>query len=279
MQMLRKLLAHRRILLIAVIVIFLLILFVRCTSGDKKAIASNATSVEQGISYLESLEAIGPDAVELKLKEQRSAELQAMHDERLRQLESGEISVWSLFEDFVVLGDSRTCGFIFDGLLDKNRVLAAYGDTIKAIEGHIPAMEKLNPSYIFLCYGLNDVVQIGWETPAAYAADYKIILDDLQARFPDAKIYVNSIFQCYEPAFSERWEKWRETPEYSAAVQAMCKEAGYYFIENENIDDSMSDLWQEDGIHFVSSFYPIWATNMIMEVYDSEIQQSEDSDA
>lgn len=278
MQILKKVREHRRLTCVVLILVLLVVILVCCSAGSDKDASDEDAAVAQGISYLESLEAIGPQAVDTLLKEQRAAEIQAMRDERLRQLESGEISVWSLFEDYVILGDSRTCGFMFGNYLDNDRILAAYGDYITAVERHIPSIEKYDPSYIFLCYGLNDIVQIGWETPEAYIADCRDILADLQARFPDAKIYVNSIFRCYEPAISERWEKWSETQEYSDAVQQMCEEEGYYFIENENIDESMAYLWQEDGIHFISEFYPIWATNMIMEVYDSEIQQ-EDSAA
>lgn len=277
MSFLKKLPRTRLLLPLILVAIVLVFLLARCASNDSETVETDP--VTEGRFYLESLEAIGTSAVETRLKEIREEELQSKMDERLRQLESGEVSVWSLFEDYVIMGDSRTCGLIFDNYLDNSRILAAYGDTIRAIEDHIPEIEQLNPSYIFVCYGLNDVVQIGWETPEAYVKDYRAILDDLQARFPDAKIIVNSIFPCYEPAFSTRWEKWREVPEYSAAVGKMCEEAGYYFVENENIDDNMKEYWQEDGIHFISAFYPIWGTNMIMEVYESELRENEDTTA
>lgn len=263
-------------LLLPLILVAILLVFLLARCAGNRAGSPESDPVAEGIKYLESLEAIGTDAVESRLKEIREEEFQALKDERLRQLESGEISVWSLFEDYVFLGDSRTCGLIFGNYLDNSRILADYGGSINDVEHYTPQIEKINPSYIFICYGLNDIVQIGWETPEAYAADYKAVLDKLQSKFPDAKIFVNSIFHCYEPAFSTRWEKWREAPEYSAALGEMCQESGYYFIANENIDDSMKDYWQEDGIHFISSFYPIWGTNIIMEVYDSELRETED---
>lgn len=228
-----------------------------------------------GVAYLQGLEQQDPAAVEDTLKAIRRAELQAMHDQRLAQLQSGELSVWSMFQDYVVLGDSRTCGFFFDSYLDQSRVLAAYGDTIRQIDGHIPEIQQLNPAYIFLCYGLNDMVQEGWETPELYADAYRQTVTKLQSAFPDAKIYINSIFPVRDPAF-ERWEKWRQSQDYSDAVETMCAETGCYFIANENLQNSLDEYWQEDGIHFYSDFYPLWATNMIMEVYDSELETLED---
>lgn len=262
---------------LVLLVILFAILLTKCSESSPESLEQH--SISEGVSYLESLENMDATIVDKHLKELREAEIQSMKDERLEQVRNGEVSIWSLFKDYVFMGDSRTCGLIFGNYLDNSRILASYGGTIADIEYYIPDIEKLNPSYIFVCFGLNDIVQIGWETPEAYAKDYNAILDNLQQQFPDAKIFVNSIFHCYEPAFSTRWEKWREAPEYSAAVGKMCEEAGYYFIANENIDDSMKDYWQEDGIHFISDFYPIWATNIIMEVYDSEFRESENPPA
>lgn len=227
----------------------------------------------QGISYLRTLEAKNPADVDTRLKELHLQELKDMRDERLRKMESGEISVWSLFDDYVIMGDSRAAGYKFLQVLEERRILAEYGDTTRAIATHYEDLEQLNPAYIFLCYGLNDMVQTGCETPEAFAQVYKERLEDLQTHFPEAKIFVNPIFPCTDPAF-ERWEKWRETEPYTEALREMVQETTCYYVPNDNITD-FQQYWQEDGIHFALPFYTIWSENMIMAMYDCELGLAE----
>ena len=92
--------------LIAGVVFFLLILLAVRLGSRENAAPEDAAAISQGVSYLQSLEAQDPDTVDNVLKQQWLQHLQEMRDERMRQLESGEISVWSLFEDYVLLGDS-----------------------------------------------------------------------------------------------------------------------------------------------------------------------------
>ena len=224
----------------------------------------------EALQYLDSLESYDPSEVDQILKEYHRQALVAERDQRLKQLEDGEITVWSLFEDYAILGDSRVCGFMFMNVLDNSRILASYGETTKYIEDHIPELQKINPSYIFLCYGLNDMVQMGWETPEAFVADYRTYIRQLQQVQPQAKIFVNCLFPVYDPAF-ERWEKWRESPAYNEAIAQMAREEGCYFIENANLLATGNQLYNEDGIHFTVEFNEIWATNMITAVYNSEL--------
>ena len=248
------------------------LLFAGC--GEEKGSAPDAGgNLSAGLSYVRALEEKDPDNVDDILKDRRRQELLAMRDEKLRQLQSGEISVWPMFQDYVIIGDSRAAGFTFLGTLDDSRNFAAYGNTISSIPDVLDAVHALNPSYIFVVFGLNDMLQAGCETPEAFAEQYRQALMDLQAEFPDAKIYVNSIFPCTDPAF-EKWEKWREAEAYSEAVAEMVPTTSCYYISNDNITD-FSPYFKDDGIHFTNDFYDIWAVNMIMAVYDSESEAVE----
>ena len=65
---------------------------------------------------------------------QWEAQLLAERDTWLEQLESGQINVWSLFDDAVILGDSRVVGYEFYDFLPDERVLAEGGATIRNVE-------------------------------------------------------------------------------------------------------------------------------------------------
>lgn len=263
--------------LIAGVVFFLLILLAVRLGSRKNAAPEDAAAISQGISYLQSLEAQDPDTVDNVLKQQRLQHLQEMRDERMRQLESGEISVWSLFEDYVLLGDSRAVGFSFYGFLPEERVLAESGATILHLEEHIPDIVALNPSNIFLCYGLNDLSLGVWPTPEDYVTQFSDIIHQIQTQLPDANIYISSILPARDPAF-QRSSEWYNIPQYSQAVSEMCDTISHcYYVDNNETADEYASLWESDGIHVQKDFYPHWAANLITEVYSVSLEDPDDS--
>lgn len=257
--------------LIAGVIFFLLIIIaVRLVSGGSTSTEENASAIAQGVAYLQSLESQDPDTVDNVLKQQRLQQLQALRDERLRQLESGEISVWSLFDDYVLLGDSRAVGFSFYGFLPEERVIAESGASISHLEEHIPDIVALNPSNIFLCYGLNDLVSEIWATPEDYAQKMSDLISQIHAQLPDANVFVSSILPAPGSAGQSK------IPDYNSALSAMCATVSHcYFVDNSSTAEEYSDLWEPDGIHVQMSFYPHWASNLITEVYSASLGEDD----
>lgn len=196
-------------------------------------------------------------------RRRKEAERQAF----IRQLMSGEIDVWSQFEDYVLLGDSRAVGFYYYDFLEHSRVLADGGNTIRNAEWQMSQIVAMAPKYVFLCYGINDVGIGFWNTPEDYAAEMRTLLTELQEKLPEAVIVVSSILPAYDPAF-ELSSKWYQIPEYSAAVAEVCKELGVCFADNTEISAQYANLWQPDGIHLCPAFYPYWARNLILSMYE-----------
>lgn len=251
---------------IIIIVLVLLLIFIlsRCAKENKD---SETPDLASGIGFLQTLEQRSPDNVDAILKEQREQEILEMRDERLRQLENEEISVWTLFEDYVLLGDSRAIGFSFYLYLPEDRVIAEGGATIRHLQQHIPDIVEMHPSNIFLCYGLNDVSIGIWPTPEDYIAEFAETIQAIQAELPDADIYVSSILPARDPAF-ETSTAWYNIPEYSAEVGKMCETIdNCYFVNNDEISEKYADMWESDGVHLQRYFYQHWATNLIMEYY------------
>lgn len=253
----------------AIVVVLILAIVLAVRLGSDNTPQSAALDTTRGVEYIKALEAKAPENVEHTLKQQREAKIQAMREQRLQELESGEISVWTLFEDYVILGDSRAVGFYYFEFLPEERVLAEAGSTIQNLQEHIPDIEKLNPSNIFLCYGLNDVSIGIWPTPADYVADYRQTVQEILAKLPDATVYISSILPARDPAFDTASE-WREIPTYSAAVKEMCNGIDRcYYVDNDSIAEKYADLWEVDGIHVQKAFYDHWAANLIAEVYNA----------
>ena len=263
----------RLIYLIAVIGIILILAiclaFYLGSGGPSDGTANVDTS--RGVNYIKTLEGKSPENVEHILKQQREQKIQAMREQRLQELESGDISVWTLFEDYVILGDSRAVGFYYFDFLPESRVFAEAGATIARLEELIPDIVELNPSNIFLCYGLNDVSIGLWPTTEDYTTDFRRIILEIQGKLPEATIYISSILPARDPAF-EKASIWREIPTYSAAVKEMCDSIDRcFYVDNDAIAEEYADQWETDGIHVKPPFYDHWAANLIAEVYNASL--------
>ena len=263
--------------LLPLVLFLLLILWIFVFPAKRAAASATDAEVASGVQWLQEQEAHSPDDVEAELKAIRQAELDAMRDEWRAKLYSGEISVWSLFEDYAMLGDSRTSGFTYYGYLAPERVFADSGATIKKVIDHLEELVALNPSIIFLTYGINDVGIGYWPTPEDYVNKMDETLKLLKQELPNATVYVNSIIPAIDPAF-KRGPAWRSIPDYNAAVKAYCEENGVPYIDITSLCTENQNLYQADGIHMMSEFYPKWAVCMITEVYDYVFQNTDDAE-
>lgn len=243
------------VLLAAVLVI---LAFSGAGGGDPEA-----EDIQAGIAYLEALEQKDPAAVTAVRKQIRQAKLDAERDELLRQLTSGSIDPFSLFKDYVVMGDSRAVGFWYRNFLDKGRVLADGGHTIRNISKQMDKLVSLNPSTIYLCYGLNDTSIGYWKTADEYVTEYMQIVREIQTNLPDATIVVGSILPARDPAFKQS-QKWYNIPDWSAALEKACKENNILFANCDKLAEDYPNLWDPDGIHFRKEFYPYWASNLLL---------------
>lgn len=259
------------ILLLGGVILLALILLI-----SKFLQPDHSKEIDAGISYLKSLEEQDPAAVQQIRKEIRADKLRAERDEILQQLDSGELDPYSLFQDYVLMGDSRAVGFEFWEFLDPNRVLANSGDTILAIEEQFDTLVDLNPSMIFLCYGINDVSIGIWSTPEEYAASYMETIDKIQEKLPDATIVISSILPAKDPAFS-RESSWYRIPDWNVVLKETCAEHGVLFADCSDIAATYFDLWDPDGIHVQTAFYPHWGRCLIETVLKDDAYVTEEA--
>ena len=247
------------VLMAVVCLVILGVLALGGRSGDKEA----QQEISAGIAWLESLENKDPAAVQAVRKEIRAREIAAQRDELLGKLETGEIDPFSLFKDYVIMGDSRAVGYWYRDFLDKGRVLADGGHTIRNISEQMDTLVSLNPATVYLCYGLNDISIGYWDTAESYIAEYMSLIRQIQDRLPGATVVVSSILPAKDPAF-ERSSKWRNIPEWSKALEAACQENGILFANCDSLAEDHANLWDPDGIHFRKEFYAYWASRLVV---------------
>ena len=143
--------------------------------------------------------------------------------------------------------------------------MAEGGGIITDATKYLDQLKTLNPDMIFLCYGLNDVGLGQWPDADDYVKDYAKVVKKLQKALPDATIYINSIL----PAVGVGLDADPDYPridEYNDALQKMCEEEGWPYIDNTQLAKEHENLYQEDGLHVETEFYKYWAANMMTEV-------------
>ena len=191
--------------------------------------------------------------------------------DRYDGLMNGTLNVWDCFENSVIMGDSRACGFFVFKFLPGAMTLAEGGDNIRKIHEHFDDLKAMNPKYIFLCYGLNDAGIGFWKDGTQYADELAQICADLHALLPEAVVVFSSILPATEEAY-EKSPSWRRIPGFNAEVRARAAEMGILFCDNDLTAAEHMDCWQPDGVHINQLFYPLWARNMLISVIKDEIK-------
>lgn len=224
--------------------------------------STESDDVKTGVTYIQTLEATDVSQVENQIKQVKAAERKAA-------LESGEIDVWTLFNDSVIMGDSRAVGFYYYGFLGTDRVLAEAGATILKISEYTPSAQVVNPSSIFLCFGLNDISIGIWPTVEDYIAEYDKQIADLRTAIPGAQVYVVSTIPATDPAFNKA-SVWRNIPEWNEALKAHFADSDVHFIDISETVAEHQDLYDIDGIHMQKAFYDYWAIAIMAGVTENE---------
>ncbi len=267
--------ATAAVLVILLLAAILLLSGMRGKSRDQEDLTAE---IAEGVAWLKRQESRDPAAVEEQIKQLRraqwEAQLLAERDTWLEQLESGQINVWSLFDDAVILGDSRVVGYEFYDFLPDERVLAEGGATIRNVEAWLPDLIALNPRYVFLCFGLNDSSIGYWTTAEEYTTELVQVVQSVQEALPEAIVTVSSILVARDPAF-QKASAWRKIPEWNIAISEACAANDIPFADNTQLCEDYADLWETDGIHIQRGVYQHWAKNLMIEVYDYELAKLE----
>lgn len=254
-----------------------------------------------GIAYLESLEQKGPEEVTQILRQRHQAELAAQREELLRQLRDGEKDPFGFFQDAVIMGDSRAVGYWYYGFVDEARTLTGHGHTVLDITKQLDTLESMNPQYIYLCYGLNDLKIGFWGSSDRFVSEYMSAVAKIRERLPDAVIVVNSLLPVSEKVYKNATDKLedpvytadlsledklelkglqrtREIPDWNAKLKSACAEHNVIFADNTAVSEAHMNLWEPDGIHMKQTFYPHWARVMVLAALEEGGTQVEEND-
>ncbi len=253
--------AHQWILILTGIVAIVALVNIASVFFPSRMKASEA---KDGVSYVQNLEAADTSSLEADLKVlEKNKRQEVLADSSL----NGEVSVWSMFDDIVLMGESRTAGFWMNEFLDQSRVLAEFGDTIYKIREHEDDLVALNPSYLILQYGMDDRWDL-FDDVDKFLEQYDEIIAEVQELLPDTTIIVQSIIEAIDPAF-KRTEKFRDLPAWNVAMKEHFTEEGIPYIDiSDTVESFDGDPYKADGFHMRTEFYEPWAIRLLVEVDD-----------
>ena len=252
------------IFLLTVVALLIIILGGRRKNPDREA------AVQEAVAYLAQLEQQDPDEVKKIRNDIYLRRVEEQKQELISLMKTGDLDPFPLFQDYAVLGDSRAIGFYYSEFLQEDRILASGGNTILAIKGRLEALKKMNPSYVFLCYGLNDISIGYWDDPEEHAKDYMGYIHKIQEALPQATIVVSSILPTTEKADSTS-KRWRNIPKWNQALEAACEENGILYADCTWIYDKYKKLWVTDGYHFRPAVYPHWGSHLVLTALYGDI--------
>ena len=242
---------HLKHILIAALIISLILVVAEGISKINKG----RITTDEGIAYLKHAEEGDVAAIEHKI------DMLDEKDGTNSQSESNNRNFKSVFSNSVIMGDSISLGFTAYDFLTSSSVIAKTGATVSDMDEQIETVCKMKPRVIFLSYGSNDV-ELYQENVETFIKDYKKVIKTLSEELPNTKIIVNSLFPVRKDAVDKQ-PAYAYIEEYNKRLQKMCDELQIAFLDNTDI--ARTEYFEEDGVHFIADFYPIWLERMAQE--------------
>lgn len=231
--------------ILVVVVLIAGIMIAEGISGMKK----KKTDTSEGLKIIEQAESADVTAIETKIGQLETKDSKGQEDTR---------SLKEIFGSAVVMGDSISEGFIEFDILNTSSVISKIGVELDELDEQVEQLVKVNPQVVFLTFGANDILATKGDEKA-YIEQYKALIEEIQKKLPETKIFINSIFPV---------QKWRVEEEplfehidaYNQALREMCDKLQIAYVDNMELVSER--YYESDGMHFKSDFYPIWARRM-----------------
>lgn len=250
---------HWKILLI--VCLFLLAITGICMKISMNRSAAREKTIQTSLKKLESLAANKENISDIE-KEIQEKDLATRTTRSVDEVTSQDnINTLNIrYVGSVVVGDSITEGLSTYEILDSDKVVYKRGISIKNTQTLLDTAAGLNPTNIFLAFGMNDVESYKSDIDSFIAA-YQEKIDYVRKILPNTKIFINNIQPATDAVVAKETD-FSRVPQYNEAISKMCEELSITYIDNQYILEEHPEFYEKDGIHFQISYYPLWLENM-----------------
>lgn len=170
------------------------------------------------------------------------------------------ISVYKeYFKEDLFIGDSITEELKYYKFLYDNNVFSKIGLNTDTLRKLIPDEDfGIEPKNIYLMMGLNDSVFV--KTEDKFKEMYLAMLDALEAKFPDAKIYLQAIFPVSKALDEKEDARVNNTKinSFNEVIKTIASERGLDYLDFSYLLNENEDYFEPDGMHLKSKFHKVW---------------------
>lgn len=170
------------------------------------------------------------------------------------------ISVYKeYFKEDLFIGDSITEELKYYKFLYDNNVFSKIGLNTDTLRKLIPDEDfGIEPKNIYLMMGLNDSVFV--KTEEKFKERYLAMLDALQAKFPDTKIYLQAIFPVSKALDEKEDARVNNTKinSFNEVIKTIASERGLDYLDFSYLIKENEDYFEPDGMHLKSKFHKVW---------------------
>ncbi|MFB0919158.1 MAG: GDSL-type esterase/lipase family protein [Clostridiaceae bacterium] len=203
-------------------------------------------TIQLNLEIVKAMELRNVSEIEGKLKELREKY-------GIGRIDTDSISNRRYFEDSLFMGDSLTEPLSLYEYLPKSNVLAVKGRNTKTALDDVKQITNLNPSRIFLSYGMNDLNITN--DPDVFKSNYSDLIKAIKKIKPDAEIVLLSIQYATDSAVAAQPTlSDKRVDEFNGKMKALAEENNYYYLDISSLVKG-SNLYEGDGIHFATSYY------------------------
>ncbi len=170
------------------------------------------------------------------------------------------ISVYKeYFKEDLFIGDSITEELKYYKFLYDNNVFSKIGLNTDTLRKLIPDEDfGIEPKNIYLMMGLNDSVFV--KTEEKFKERYLAMLDALEAKFPNAKIYLQAIFPVSKALDEKEDARVNNTKinSFNEVIKTIASERGLDYLDFSYLLKENEDYFEPDGMHLKSKFHKVW---------------------
>lgn len=163
------------------------------------------------------------------------------------------------FKEDLFIGDSITEELKYYKFLYDNNVFSKIGLNTDTLRKLVPDEDfGIEPKNIYLMMGLNDSVFV--KTEEKFKERYLAMLDALQAKFPDAKIYLQAIFPVSKALDEKEDARVNNTKinSFNEVIKTIASERGLDYLDFSYLLKENEDYFEPDGMHLKSKFHKVW---------------------
>lgn len=261
MKSAREKILRRRILISVICVIAVVVGIVVCVQIKE----SRPNQYEKNRKQLEQMEQADISETEKQWENLEGANKKTEIDTSKRNeygvVELDNATIKKAFSGAVVVGDSFSEALDVYGLLDEGSVIYKRGASVNEIDELVQKVISMKPSTVIMEFGCNDLQMYNSDIDG-FIEKYQSEIQKIKDALPDTMICVNSILPMTEEKVKEKAGR-EKRPQYNEAIEKMCDDEGYLYIDSSFIVEADSGLYEQDGIHMKKEYYEQWLSYIV----------------